>query len=153
MKLYELVIAVHPWLSTEESNDLIAKVEALFPSGIKEKDEIGYQTVYNVRGLNVWAKVYFISYLLSVDSSVLPEAKQKLKLMKGLVRTLFMSVSKKDHFKTFSDINTKYTETLVELASKDKKAKKTKDQKQQLLDTAAKDVEVEVIEEESNDQE
>ncbi len=49
MKSYELIIALHPSLSTEDSQDLVAKVEALFPEGVKNKDEIGYQTVYNVQ--------------------------------------------------------------------------------------------------------
>lgn len=37
MKLYELIIALHPSLSTEDTQDLVAKVKALFPAGIKIK--------------------------------------------------------------------------------------------------------------------
>lgn len=145
MKSYELIIALHPSLSTEDSQDLVAKVEALFPEGVKNKDEIGYQTVYNVQWLKSWAKVYFISFLLHIDPSILPEVKQKMSLLKGLVRSLFLARGAKEQFVEFSEINDKYSEKLQELATKDKKAKKTKDQKQQLLD-ATKDVEIEIVE-------
>jgi hypothetical protein len=40
MKLYELIIALHPSLSTEDMNKLIASIEDLFPHGVKEKDDI-----------------------------------------------------------------------------------------------------------------
>ena len=41
MKLYELIIALNPALSTEDSKELTDKVEGLFPLGIKQKDDIG----------------------------------------------------------------------------------------------------------------
>lgn len=150
MKLYELIIAIHPWFSTEESNDLIAKVEWLFPNGVKNKDDIWYQTIYNIQGLKTLSKVYFISYLVETDPHSLPEIKQKMSLMKGLVRTLFLAKSPKEDFHMFEDLNAGYVEKIQALASKDKKAKKTKDQKQQLLDTA-KEVEVEITEDGSED--
>jgi ribosomal protein S6 len=146
MKLYELIIAINPSLSTEDSNDLIAKVEGLFPDGIKQKDDMGYQTIYNVNGLKPGAKAYFVSYLLETDPQSLPGVKQKMSLFKGLLRSLFIGASAKIPFVNFHDINSTYVEKLAVLATKDKKAKKTKDQKQQLLDTA-KEVEIEIQEE------
>jgi hypothetical protein len=50
----------------------------------------------------------------------------------------------------FKKINEQYTEKLLELVSKDKKAKKTRDQKQQLLDTA-KELQLEVVENDEED--
>ncbi len=83
--------------------------------------------------------------MLHIDPSILPEVKQKMSLLKGLVRSLFLARGAKEQFVEFSEINDKYSEKLQELATKDKKAKKTKDQKQQLLD-ATKDVEIEIVE-------
>ena len=144
MKLYELVISLDPSLSTEQSNELTSKIEALFGNWVKQKDEIGYQTVYNVRGIKKGGQAYFISYLLEIDPTALPEIKQKMSLFKGLLRSLFLLTSTKSPFVIFKDINEKYSEKLIELATKDKKAKKTRDQKQQLLDTT--NVEIEVTE-------
>lgn len=145
MKLYELIIALHPSLSTEDTQDLVAKVEALFPAGIKNKDEIGYQTIYNVEWLKSWTKIFFISFLIEIDPTTFPEVKQKMSLMKGLVRSLFLARWAKEEFIEFAELNEAYSEKIQVLATKDKKAKKTKDQKQQLLD-ATKDVEIEIVE-------
>lgn len=68
-----------------------------------------------------------------------------MSLMKGLVRSLFLARWAKEEFIEFAEINEAYSEKIQVLATKDKKAKKTKDQKQQLLD-ATKDVEIEIVE-------
>lgn len=151
MKLYELIIAIHPSLSTEESNQLIGSIEALFPGGIKEKDDIWYQTVYNIHGLKYWSQAYFVDYTLELDPTLFPEIKQTMSLMKGLLRSLFLRKSHKDSPIIFKQINELYSERLLELASKDKKAKKTRDQKQQLLDTAKElQLEIEVVDKEDD---
>ena len=82
MKLYELIILLNSSLSTEDSNTLIDKVEALFPGAIRKKDDIGYQTVYNVEGIKKGGKGYFISYLIEVDPQSLPVIRQKMTLLK-----------------------------------------------------------------------
>lgn len=69
-----------------------------------------------------------------------------MSLYKWLVRVLVLGASKKVPFVNFNEVNALYEVKLSELATKDKKAKKTKDQKQQLLDTA-KDLEIEITEE------
>ncbi len=143
MKLYELVIVLHPSLSTEDSNDLTAKIEWLFPKGIKHKDDIGYQTVYNVHGVAKGSKAYFISYLLEVDPSVLPEAKQKLRLMKGLIRTLFLARNAKNPFHDFAKLSEQFAEKVATVSAKDKKwsrSRKGPDAKQ-----AAEVKEVEIV--------
>lgn len=147
MKLYELIIAIHPSLSTEESNQLITSIESLFPGGIKEKDDIWYQTVYNIHGLKYWSQAYFIDYSIELDPALFPEIKQTMSLMKWLLRSLFLKKSHKDEPIVFKKINELYSDRLLELASKDKKAKKTRDQKQQLLDTAKElQLDIEVVE-------
>ena len=150
MKLYELIIALNPALSTEDSKELTDKVEGLFPWGIKQKDDIGYQTIHNVHGLKKGSQAYFISYLVEADHLQLPELQQKMSLYKGLLRRVFLSHDPKDPFVIFQDIKDIYTEKLLQLASKDKKAKKTRDQKQQLLDTA-KETEIEIVEEDEEE--
>lgn len=126
MKLYELVIVLHPSLSTEDCQTLINKVEALFPDGVKQKDEIGYQTVYNVKKVVKGGKAYFVSYLLHIDPTILPDVRQKLSLMKGLVRTLFLSTTAKIPFHTFADLNTAFAERVAAVAAKDKKGSKSR---------------------------
>lgn len=145
MKLYELIIVLDPALSTEDSKELTNKVEGLFPGGIKQKDDIGYQTIYNVHGLKKGSQAYFISYLLEADHLQLPEIQQKMSLYKGLLRRIFLAHDAKNPFVVFQNIGDTYTDKLLQLASKDKKAKKTRDQKQQLLDTA-KETEIEIVE-------
>ncbi len=150
MKLYELIIALHPSLSTEDMNKLIASIEDLFPHGVKEKDDIWYQTVYDVHGLKPWSQAYFISYCIELDPTLFPTIKQTMSLMKWLLRSVFLSRWSKEVSLDFKKINEQYTEKLLELVSKDKKAKKTRDQKQQLLDTA-KELQLEVVENDEED--
>ena len=147
MKLYELVIVLHPSLSTEDSQDLVSKVEALFPGGVKQKDEIGYQTVYNVKGIAKGGRAYFVSYLLHIDPTILPDVRQKLSLMKGLVRTLFLSTTTKVSFHTFDDLNTAFAEKVAAVAAKDKKGSKSRKSVAEVVaDSETKDIEgVEVV--------
>lgn len=136
MKLYELIISLDPSLSSEDSQSLISQIEALFPGGIKEKDDIGYQTVYNVHGLKYGAKAYFVSYCIQIDPTLFGTIKQKMSLMKWILRSVFLARSSHDQWIVFKDIQEEYQDILSKLVVSEKKAKKTKDQKQHLLDAA-----------------
>gem|GEM_PF-287589 len=148
-----MVIVLHPSLSTEDAQDLIGKVEALFPGGVNQKDEIGYQTVYNVKGIVKGGKAYFVSYLLHIDPTILPDVRQKLSLMKGLVRTLFLSTTAKVPFHTFDDLNTAFAEKVAAVAAKDKKGSKSRKSVVEVVaNTETKDLEdVEVVIEDNDE--
>lgn len=150
MKLYELIILVNSSLSTEDSNTLIDKVEALFPGAIREKDDIGYQTVYNVEGIKKGGKGYFVSYVIEVDSQTLPEIKQKMSLLKWVLRAIFLLRGRNEPFHAFRELNDLYTERVNEIAAKDKKGGKTHKKEAKVVST--EEVEIVLEGEETNEE-
>ena len=152
MKLYELIILLNSSLSTEDSNTLIDKVEALFPGAIRKKDDIGYQTVYNVEGIKKGGKGYFISYLIEVDPQSLPVIRQKMTLLKWVLRAIFLVRWAKEPFHAFKELNDLYTERVNEIAAKDKKGGKTHKKESKVVNTEEVEIVIEGDEKEENEE-
>lgn len=132
MKKYEFVVVVHPNLAQEDVNTTLSNVESMLWDAIREKDDIWYQTVYNVRGLKNYNQAYFVSYLIETEESEIVAYNKKLSLIKWLLRYVFLARKDKDPFHKFLDINSKYLEKLDELDKKkndEKKANKKANRK------------------------
>lgn len=115
----------------------------MFPDAIKEKDDIGYQTVYNVEGIKKGGKGYFISYLIEVDPQSLPVIKQKMSLLKWVLRAIFLARGKNEPFHVFQELNNLYTERVNEIAAKDKKGGKTHKKEAKVISTEEVEIVVE----------
>lgn len=118
MKKYEFILVVNPTLAQEDVQTTISTVESMLWDGIIEKDDMWYQTVYNVRWLKNQNQAYFVSYLIQTDESEIIWYNKKLSLIKWLLRYVFLAKKSTDPFHHFSEISTKYIEKIEELNKK-----------------------------------
>lgn len=142
MKKYEFVVVIHPTLAQEDVQATLSTIESIIWSAtIVEKDDIWYQTVYNIRWLKNHNQAYFVSYLIEVDEQEIIWYNKKLSLVKWLLRYIFLSKKPNDPFHKFSEINSKYLEKIEELDKKkvDEKKNNKKNNKKQLENTEEKE--------------
>lgn len=150
MKKYEFIVVIHPTLAQEDVQTTLSNVESILGDVIVEKDDMWYQTVYNIRWLKNHNQAYFVSYLIQTNESEIIWYNKKLSLIKWLLRYVFLSRKNDDLFHKFADINAKYTDKFEELNKKkneDKKSnKKWKDKVEDKVEEVIEETEIEIVE-------
>lgn len=110
-KLYELVVLLHPQLSSDEKDAINKKLDTLLGAGKKQTDDMGLVQLAHPVAKARLTQVYMISFYCELTASQLTTIKHELSITKGVIRNVFFSMTAKDAFYTYADANKKFEQT------------------------------------------
>jgi ribosomal protein S18/ribosomal protein S6 len=112
MKLYELVIVLHPQLNDDELSAMHDKVSTILgPQTIQQTDNLGMrQFNHEMRDEKHLDKGFIVSHLVHIDPNNAPEIITQLNYEDKIIRHKLFAVSNKENFLIFDDIQDKAQE-------------------------------------------
>jgi len=118
MRRYELVVLIDPRLPQDEVQKLWEQIKGLLPAeAIKDEDWIGLLPLeYKIDGVD---RAYFGSLYLELDPQKVAEAKEQLRLLKGVLRFFFYKMEPDEKFFKFKELNAMLQEQLDQAASEE----------------------------------
>ncbi len=108
MKHYELVILIHPQLSKDDQEKIIADVQSHLSSNggkIIDTDEMGMMDLaHHITKARI-KQAYFVSYHVELPGENIQKLKSAFAIMKGLVRFAFFLMKTNEKLVSFKEIN------------------------------------------------
>ncbi len=108
LKIYELVVLLHPQLSKDEQDAIYAKIDTLLGKGKKETDEMGLVDLAHPIGKAKLNQVHMKSFYCELDSQGTNAIKKELSITKGVVRYVIFSMTASEPFLSFAEINKQF---------------------------------------------
>lgn len=108
MKNYELVLLLHPQLSKEDHEKLIADINGLITQNggkVLDTDDMGLMSLAHQITKAKLMQAYFVSYHLELPGDKIQSLKATFAIMKGLVRFSFFAMKAGEKLVSFAEIN------------------------------------------------
>lgn len=112
VRLYEVAVLYPYPMNQKEENELLKGIDEIFAeAGAKQifKDVWGRRGLaYKIGGFD---EGNFIIYYFEIDPSKIKEIDEQLRILKGMLRHMFVKPSKKYQIKSYADSEKKWKET------------------------------------------
>jgi len=110
-KTYELVCVLSGGLSTKDADVLKTSIEKEIPTVVATDDMGIMPTMYPMQGHD---QAYYVSYHMQATPDQVAEMKLQLRLMKGLVKSVFYAMKDTDTFLTFGALQKSFDAIVAE---------------------------------------
>lgn len=106
MKKYELVLMLNVQTQDSERKEFLQTFEDSFKTNILQKDDMGIkETTYDVKSIRWNNRIYYVSYLLDLDSTALAEIKKSLLYSTFVVRYEIFKMTTDQNFYEFEKLH------------------------------------------------